>query len=466
MAAKTGFAVFDAGGALLEANKAFLDLVDGASDTPDDLHGVECAGMLGRVFATFDRLDGAEVPRRDDLDNDGNLDVADLVRRWSTSENDPVEARGRDGRWHLLTAHPQPGGGTAFIAVDISERKRIEADQGATDNLFRLITDRYPLPVWIADIETGEILYESLTASNMLGRPWDPKKPQFIKDHYVNADDREAVKRLIEDRDSLIDHEVEFRRSNGEKFWISANVRRGEYNGRPVFVSGITDVTVRRQREQELTKARELLIDAIESLSEGFALYDKDERLLMCNSRYREMNEPFPEAIEIGKTWSDIVLDSARAGLFPTAVGREQEWLAEQRQELLSQRLSREMIQSNGRWYSASRTPTREGGFVITRIDVTERTQILEAQQDSDAVVRQVLDACPATIQMTTTDGRILYRTPAAVAGLSSSCVAGPTRSRNPASRGETAKPSSASEIAPSRTVSMGRRPYRSWLSS
>ena len=31
------------------------------------------------------------------------------------------------------------------------------------------------------------------------------------------------------------------------------------------------------------------------------------------------------DAIEIGRTWSDIVLDSARNGLFPTAVGMEQE---------------------------------------------------------------------------------------------------------------------------------------------
>ena len=416
MAAKTGFAVFDADDALLEANQAFLDLAEGNKKTPDHFQGASSIDLLGRAFASFDWLDGDTFPGPDHLDDDGNLAVSYLVEQWAANDEDPVEARGTDSRWHLLTSHPRPGGGTAYIAVDISERKRTEEEQHAVDDMFRLITDRHPLPVWIADVETGEILYESLSASNMLGRTWNADNPQLITDHYANDEDRETVKRLMENRDSLFDYEVEFQKQNGEHFWISANVRRGEFNGRPVFLSGISDVTVRRQREQELTKARELLIDAIESLTEGFALYDKDERLLMCNSRYREMNEPFPDAIEIGRTWSEIVLDSARKGLFPTAVGREQEWLAEQRKELLSQRYSREMIQSNGRWYSASRTPTREGGFVITRIDVTERTQILEAQEESDAVVRQVLDACSAPIQMSSIDGRILYRTPAAVA--------------------------------------------------
>ena len=416
MGAKTGFAVFDADEALLEANQAFLDLIDGNSKKPDDLRGCNCEDLLGSVVGSFEWLDGSTFPRPEFLNVDGSLKISDLVQHWAALDEDPVEARGVDGRWHLLTSHPRPGGGTAFIAVDISERKRAEVEQRAADDMFRLITDRHPLPVWVADVETGEILYESLSASNMLGRNWDSAELQYITDHYANNEDRETVKRLMENRDSLFDYEVEFRKADGETVWISANVRRGEYNGRPVFVSGIADVTDRRQREQELTKARELLIDAIESLTEGFALYDKDERLLMCNSRYREMNEPFPEAIEIGKTWSEIVLDCVRAGLFPAAVGREEEWLAEQREELRSKRYSREMLQSNGRWYSASRTPTREGGFVITRIDVTERTQILEAQRESDAVLRQVLEACPATIQMTSTDGRILYRTPAAMA--------------------------------------------------
>ncbi len=416
MAARTGFAVFDSDGRLLETNQAFLDLIEDKSMRPDDLRGRDCLTVLGEVFASFDRLAGAALPRPEYEDGDGNLAIGALTQHWAALDEGPVEARGTDGRWHLLTSHPRPGGGTAFIAVDISERKRIEEEQRAADDLFRLITDRHPLPVWVADMETGEIIYESLSASNMLGRSWDPDRPQFITDHYAHAEDRETVKRLMETRESLFDYEVEFKRGDGGTIWISANVRRGDYLGRPVFVSGIADITMRRQREQELGRARELLIDAIESLTEGFALYDRDERLVMCNSRYREMNEPHPEAIEIGKTWSEIVMDCVRAGLFPAAIGREDEWLAEQRGELDSQPYSREMLQSNGRWYAASRTPTREGGFVITRIDVTERTQIEEAQRRADAVVRQVLDACPSTIQMTSTDGRILYRTPAAMA--------------------------------------------------
>ena len=38
-------------------------------------------------------------------------------------------------------------------------------------------------------------------------------------------------------------------------------------------------------------QARDLLRDAIESLKEGFALYDDDRRLVMFNQRYADMNK-------------------------------------------------------------------------------------------------------------------------------------------------------------------------------
>src|SRR5262245_16000119 len=37
------------------------------------------------------------------------------------------------------------------------------------------------------------------------------------------------------------------------------------------------------------TKAQSRLTDALESISEGFFLFDADDRMVLCNSRYREL---------------------------------------------------------------------------------------------------------------------------------------------------------------------------------
>src|SRR5215469_1011376 len=51
----------------------------------------------------------------------------------------------------------------------------------------------------------------------------------------------------------------------------------------------VSDRTAERLHRELLERERSRLLDAIESFSEGFALWDRDDRLVMCNSRYREM---------------------------------------------------------------------------------------------------------------------------------------------------------------------------------
>ena len=46
-----------------------------------------------------------------------------------------------------------------------------------------------------------------------------------------------------------------------------------------------TAVEVEENNLREVAKARQRLIDAIESIAEGFSLYDKDDRLVLCNRR-------------------------------------------------------------------------------------------------------------------------------------------------------------------------------------
>jgi HAMP domain-containing protein len=47
-----------------------------------------------------------------------------------------------------------------------------------------------------------------------------------------------------------------------------------------------TAVVVKKNNLREITEARRALIAAIESISEGFSLYDADDRLVICNSNY------------------------------------------------------------------------------------------------------------------------------------------------------------------------------------
>ena len=74
------------------------------------------------------------------------------------------------------------------------------------------------------------------------------------------------------------------------------------------------------------TRAR--MIQAIESISEGFSLYDAEDRLVLCNSRYRELLDSGTSIVSPGETFEKIIRRAAGRHLIPEAQGNVEEWIA------------------------------------------------------------------------------------------------------------------------------------------
>ena len=76
-----------------------------------------------------------------------------------------------------------------------------------------------------------------------------------------------------------------------------------------------TAVEVEEKNLREVAEARQRLVDAIESISEGFALYDAEDRLVLCNSRYREILYPrHSDRLSPGTHIRDIIRRAAERG--------------------------------------------------------------------------------------------------------------------------------------------------------
>ena len=105
--------------------------------------------------------------------------------------------------------------------------------------------------------------------------------------------------------------------------------------------------------------AHQHLIDAIESISDAFVLFDQEQRIVLFNSRFRAFWSHSRVRIMAGMRLSEVRRLMTSTGLFseePRSAGDEQ----------LLYRLQ------NGRWLQVSERPTREGGRVILFTDITE----------------------------------------------------------------------------------------------
>ncbi|TIN46788.1 MAG: HAMP domain-containing protein [Mesorhizobium sp.] len=134
-----------------------------------------------------------------------------------------------------------------------------------------------------------------------------------------------------------------------------------------------TAVEVEEKNLREVAEARQRLIDAIESISEGFALYDGEDRLILSNSRYRELLYS-DLAIELtpGTTFEHIIRRSAERGYIRDAEGRFEEWVAERLSRHRNPGEPWEQRRGDGRWIMISERRITGGGTVAVYSDITE----------------------------------------------------------------------------------------------
>jgi len=106
-----------------------------------------------------------------------------------------------------------------------------------------------------------------------------------------------AFPRLLEDGHN--EYEYRFRRSDGTYCWVGDQQHLiRDIDGNPAEIVGSwSDINASKLAEQARRKTEHRLRDAIESISEGFALYDSDDRLVICNHKFGEIFFPGKEEL-------------------------------------------------------------------------------------------------------------------------------------------------------------------------
>jgi signal transduction histidine kinase len=142
------------------------------------------------------------------------------------------------------------------------------------------------------------------------------------------------------------------------------------------------DLTLLIRAEEHAATAQSRLVDAIESISEGFLLTDGQDRLVLSNSRYREVNAAVAAWLAPGTPRTELAAASAAHGAVPPEAVEE--------------------CRVGERWFRVSERRTREGGAVVVQTDITalkrreqelaEKTALLGATLDNMGQGLLVLD--------------------------------------------------------------------------
>lgn len=151
------------------------------------------------------------------------------------------------------------------------------------------------------------------------------------------------------------------------------------------------DMSERKETEAQLRAALQmdaLLREGIDNMPEGFAIYDDEERLVVFNASYKRL-VPEADIIAPGVTLEAILRYGISLGLFPDAVGHEEEWIAERRQQHRTQHGVIEQQLSDGRWVLVSKYQMSHGHTIGLRVDITEIKKAQAALHKAEEQLRQ-----------------------------------------------------------------------------
>lgn len=147
------------------------------------------------------------------------------------------------------------------------------------------------------------------------------------------------------------------------------------------FNRGLADEALRRS-ELRTRAAEQRLRDAVESLSDGFTLFDSDDRLVLCNTKWMGFYGYTADDARPGVHYEDLVrLDGERQAISGDVEAYVRQRLAYRRQFLGSFDLQL----SDGRWITIRERETSDGGIVGIQTDITDRMEAIEILLDEKA---------------------------------------------------------------------------------
>jgi two-component system, cell cycle sensor histidine kinase PleC len=174
-----------------------------------------------------------------------------------------------------------------------------------------------------------------------------------------------------------IDHVFRMRNGKGEWVWLRARAELARDDANRVsHVIGIAlDITEQKLLAEQSATADMRLRDALETVSEAFVLWDEDNRLVMCNSKFQRFHNLPNDAILPGLPYPEVMARGA-APLLQSEFNMGEHSAPDAK--------TYEARLADGRWLQVNERRIKDGGYVSVGTDITTLKHHEEQLMDSE----------------------------------------------------------------------------------
>lgn len=253
---------------------------------------------------------------------------------------------------------------------------RAQAKLRESEQRFRAIA-QFATDAIVTVDDQSRILFWNNGATQMFGHQEDQAcgRSFFMLVPERHRDEQRALfeRVVLGESAGLIGHVVEAKglRRDGSEFPLEVSFSKWASDQATYYTAIIRDITERRRAERALADKTALLEATFESISEGFALFDRDDRLVFCNDIYRHFAAPIADLIVPGVQYETLVRAMVD-GDYVAHPGDTPEEKVQARMARHRQPSGNIEVQlSDGRWLLNSERRTRDGGIALVQTDIS-----------------------------------------------------------------------------------------------
>ncbi len=248
--------------------------------------------------------------------------------------------------------------------------------------------------LWDFDFASREFFW-SRSMYDMLGLPAADRPMSFADaERLMHPDDNSLhtlARSITRGSAGQVDQILRIRHAKGHYVWMRARAQVIRTHSGRVHMIGIAmDVTEQHRLAQRYAEADQRLADAIECTSEAFVLWDKNDRLVMCNDHFQQAYG-LPNGVLVPGTERAVVNAAAARPIIERRIvdpGRS------------NHSQTTEVQLADERWLQINERRTRDGGLVSVGTDITQLKRNQERLRESERRLMATINDLSASRQI------------------------------------------------------------------